>query len=171
MEDLREQGIKFLEPILEQIDNKGIREFTYNALQLVPIDFFRQPASSTGKYHPNYSLGVGGLLRHTKAACVLALDLFNIYDFRPKKQDMILSALILHDTEKPDKLHPILVKRRLESLNEFYWFDDIIELIEAHMGQWNHFGKLPKPTTEAERFVHLCDYLASRKEITVEVYK
>ena len=39
------------------------------------------------------------------------------------------------------------------------------------MGEWNK-GKgndkdLPKPTTNAQKFVHMCDYLASRKDIEV----
>ena len=42
------------------------------------------------------------------------------------------------------------------------------------MGKWNTDYKdktkevLPKPVTESEKFVHLCDYLASRKNILVE---
>lgn len=56
---------------------------------------------------------------------------------------------------------------------EGYW--DIIKgNVQSHMGKWNTDYKdktkevLPKPITEAERFVHLCDYLASRKNILVE---
>ena len=39
---------------------------------LLPDYFFRVAASSTGKYHPAFSLGEGGLLRHTKAAVRIA---------------------------------------------------------------------------------------------------
>lgn len=43
----------------------------------------------------------------------------------------------------------------------------IYDLIASHMGQWNTNDYvnivLPKPKTQLEKFVHLCDYLASRK--------
>ena len=37
-------------------------------VDLLPDYFFKVAASSTGKYHPAFSLGDGGLLRHTKVA-------------------------------------------------------------------------------------------------------
>ena len=51
--------------------------------------------------------------------------------------------------------------------------DDVADLIAGHMGQWNTnknaVFELPKPSDEAQKFVHMCDYLASRKYLTVEV--
>ena len=43
----------------------------------------------------------------------------------------------------------------------------------THMGQWNtdfKTGKeiMPKPKTRFQKFVHLCDYLASRKYVEME---
>ena len=43
---------------------------------------------------------------------------------------------------------------------------EIASLIESHMGQWN-YGILPKPQSDAQKFIHLCDYLASRKFLEV----
>lgn len=45
---------------------------------------------------------------------------------------------------------------------------ELADLITTHMGQWNTDYKtkeeiMPKPSTKAQSFVHLCDYLASRK--------
>lgn len=44
----------------------------------------------------------------------------------------------------------------------------IASLVLTHMGQWNMDYKTggcfaPKPATQEQCFVHLCDYLASRK--------
>lgn len=39
-------------------------------------------------------------------------------------------------------------------------------LIETHMGQWDSGVNL-KPVTNLQNFVHLCDYLASRKFLEV----
>lgn len=45
-------------------------------------------------------------------------------------------------------------------------------IFRSHIGQWNtnRDGEevLPKPATKEQKFVHHCDYLASRKFITVE---
>lgn len=52
-----------------------------------------------------------------------------------------------------------------------YW--DIIKgNIQSHMGQWNkdRSGKeiLPLPATREQFFVHLCDFLSSRKDVLIE---
>lgn len=131
--------------------------------------FFTQPASSTGKYHQGYELGVGGLVRHTVAALEVARTLFPVYDFTDKQEDAITCALALHDIAKPSKTHPIEAKLLLEPVNDFGLFNTVVALIEAHHGQWDQFGKLPKPKSESQKFVHLCDYLASRKNIAVDI--
>lgn len=151
--------------------SQRVKEFVEEAFwRCVPIEFFLQPASSSGKYHPTYSLGVGGTVRHTKAALILAQELFPLYDFTDLEQDYIIAALCLHDVCKPSKLHPIEVKRILDVLVEDYPSEvaAVVYLIESHMGQWDQYGKLPRPDTDIRKFVHLCDYLASRKCITVE---
>ena len=49
----------------------------------------------------------------------------------------------------------------------------ISSAIISHMGQWNTSkngpGKLPTPETPAQKALHLADYLASRKDINMEV--
>ncbi len=170
MEEVRVAAIEWL-GLESRIHNEEVLNFTIDGLLYAKKEFFYLPASSSGKYHPSYALGVGGLLRHTKAALVIAADLFQLYGFDEITQDYIISALTLHDMEKPSKLHPIEVKLRLEPLRDEYpeIFDQVIPLIESHMGVWNQFGKLPRPKTGVQDFVHLCDYLASRKSIAVDI--
>jgi hypothetical protein len=47
----------------------------------------------------------------------------------------------------------------------------VAHCIESHMGQWNIDRKtgevLEKPTSDYQHFVHLADYLASRKDLTM----
>lgn len=137
----------------------------------VPLDFFIQPASSSGKYHPTNELGVGGLCRHTKATMIMAKTLFKLFCFEPEEEDLIMAALALHDIAKPSKLHPIEVKAILDPMMEDYYdlIEKVIPLIESHMGQWDQFGKLPQPKDDLQRFVHLCDYLASRRFISIDI--
>ena len=58
------------------IKNKKYRDNLKIMVNLIPDYFFSVPASSTGKYHPSFSLGEGGLVRHTKFAVRIAYELF-----------------------------------------------------------------------------------------------
>ena len=113
------------------------------------------------KYHPSFSLGEGGLYRHTKFAVEIAVNLFNIMEFTQDEKDCIVSSLILHDGFKQgriskghtDKLHPIICGNELDKLwgnyNNLYK-DIIINAIASHMGKFNEKGKLPTPITKIE---------------------
>ena len=78
------------------------RLFVSRCLENVADYFFEVPASSTGKYHPAYSLGRGGLVRHTKVAVHIADDLLclDMFSSLLPIKDAIIYALILHDTCK-----------------------------------------------------------------------
>ncbi len=169
---------------LGYINNSNIKEFTERALNKLPEYFFMIPASSTGKFHPSYALGDGGLVRHTKAAVRIAVELFRMGCFKYSKdeEDMIISSLILHDgcksgLEKSKYTvteHPLIVAKFIKDNPDINNCIDnnILEIItgciESHMGIWNYDYKtkkevMPKPKTKMQNFVHLCDYIASRK--------
>ena len=57
--------------------NDDIKKSVAILIEMLPDYFFHEAASSTGKYHPKYALGDGGLLRHTKAAVRIAYELLN----------------------------------------------------------------------------------------------
>ena len=59
------------------ITNDRYRENAEKLVELLPDYFFKVAASSTGKYHPLFSLGDGGLVRHTKAAIRIAKELLD----------------------------------------------------------------------------------------------
>ena len=63
---------------IDFIKDDKIRNFAKVAVSSLPDYFFEVAASSTGKYHPSYALGEGGLLRHTKAAVRIANDLLSL---------------------------------------------------------------------------------------------
>lgn len=172
---------------LDLVKNELIREQCVKVLEAVNEEFFVAAASSTGKYHPTYALGDGGLYRHTRAAVGIAASLLELeqFDFGDLMHDYIICALILHDTCKSGinwdsrytrHGHPIdasaLIKNVLiagdgESDAGTEFANNVCPLVESHMGQWNKCKwdgmVLPKPETDAEKFVHMCDYLASRK--------
>lgn len=180
----------YFEKELSMIKNEEVRNLVIETLKQVKDEFYHAPASSTGKYHPEYALGDGGLYRHTEAAVKIAYDLLglewyqNLFDEITK--DYIIAALILHDTCKSgtewrDKYtqhtHPLQAAALVKSVRPCKDSEEIGRLISSHMGQWNEPGRwnrpddrdiLPKPEKDDEFFVHLCDYLASRKFLEVK---
>jgi hypothetical protein len=181
-----EEKVAALATELNLIKTTSIKEFATQAVKILPNYFFTVPASSSGKYHPDYALGDGGLLRHTKAAVGIAAELLSTETFgdhyNQGQKDAIICALILHDGAKSGipkqkytiKNHPRAITAHLEkNLGDKSVLSDvqrqaIYGLMESHMGQWTASdadSPLPKPTTAAQRFVHLCDYLASRKQL------
>lgn len=182
---------KNFEEELKYIKDKRIKSNLIIMINKLPDYFFEVPASSTGKYHPSFSLGNGGLLRHTKAAIRIAVELFNdssINNFNQNEKDLIIFAITLHDGLKSGFQkseytlfeHPILMSNFLkENKDNLTLTDEELDLvcrcIETHMGPWttNYKGEevLTPPKDKYQRFVHMCDYLASRKFLNIEFDK
>ncbi|WP_297419202.1 HD domain-containing protein [Clostridium sp.] len=175
---------------LDLINDNKIKEWTLKALESLPDYFFEIPASSTGKYHPKYCLGEGGLTRHCRAAAKIAKDMFTfstLFKFTSKEEDEIISALLLHDGCKNGlegskytiHEHPLVVCEYLKDNKELNKIldketrDNILNNIQSHMSEWNINKRsnivLPLPQTDSQKFTALCDYLASRKDINVAI--
>lgn len=163
---------------LSLFHEEGVRLVAKRIIEDIPDYFFAIPASSTGKYHPAFALGEGGLVRHTQVAVRIADELLKLdmYKRLHPMHDLILFALLFHDCKKNgdgEKYtradHPILASNFIkEHLGDTDFRVAVCCMIESHMGQWNTDFKtnkeiLPLPVTAEEKFVHQCDYLASRK--------
>ena len=118
------------------------------------------------------------MVRHTTFAVDLAIELFNIYDFTELEQDIIISALLLHDGIKygnpkrphTTKEHPRDMANFLTELWKDILDEDlqkIIDGVHCHMGKFNKTpqGDMPVPKTKVEKIIHLADFLSSRKVI------
>lgn len=173
---------------LDYIKDERIRKSCLEMINILPDYFFEIEASSTGKYHPEYALGKGGLVRHTKAAVRIAVDLLNdpsIGDkYTSNEKDLMIMGIILHDgvkcgvpKEKYTRFdHPILMADIIMDNEEILELEMeeiefVCDVIRTHMGPWitdyNGVEVLEKPTTKYQNFVHMCDYLASRKALLV----
>ena len=171
------------------IENREIRRLVITVLQAVPQRFFVEGASTTGKYHCPVSQGVGGLVRHTKLLIKFALEMLNLEQFDELRnlKDELIASMLLHDSikmgwddtnkwtvvEHPNLAADFTMKKALELKNlPAKTLNRICSAIRSHSGQWNtdREGReiLPKPVTRFEQFVHLCDYLASRRWIDVK---
>ena len=175
---------------INYIKDQNKRKDLKTLIGLLPDYFFEIPASSTGKYHPTFALNEGGLVRHTKVAVRIAYELLSNntvgMKFTEEEKDLIIMALTLHDGlknglehSKYTKFdHPLLMSKYImENKDKLSLeIDDIRKLcsmIESHMGEWTYdsYQKkevLPKPRTAEQRFVHMCDFLASRKFLDVK---
>lgn len=189
MIEIKYNKIKVFEEELEYIVNPKIKKLTEKIVSNIPEYFFEVAASSTGKYHPTYALGNGGLVRHTKAAVGIAADLLklehNLNMFNSDERDCIIAALICHDgwkhgDEKSQYVisaHPVVASDHVLEFaddSEKSFAKIIADNIRSHMGEWNTDYRskaeiMPKPSTPMEMFVHECDYLASRKYLIYEV--
>lgn len=173
---------------INYIKNADLKESLKLIVDQLPDYFFYEAASSTGKYHPKYALGDGGLLRHSKAATKIGLELLNNpligSKYSPREKDMLLLSLLVHDglkrgltEEKYTRVdHPILMANFI--LDNYQTFklnlEDakfISDVIKTHMGPYNtDFNGnvvLETPKNKYQSFVHMCDYLASRKCLEV----
>ena len=186
------EKINMFQREINYIKTERYRENIKKLISCLPDYFFEIPASSTGKYHPNYALGEGGLVRHTKVAVRIAYELLNDesigYQFKTEEKDMILMSLILHDglksgnpKEKSTRFdHPLLVCAMIEKEAPNLTLTEneikaMVNMISSHMGPWNQDFNgnevLPKPSNKYQRFVHMCDFLASKKFLEVPFEK
>lgn len=188
---MTEQQNNMVAPILATIVNEDIRKFAEVLVDGLPNYIWEVGASSTGKYHPAYSLGVGGLMRHQIAVVRFLNYFFELEQYNTKftsrELDLMRVAGLVHDGRKSGEQsdyerskftkfdHPIQMANVIRSFDGQYLNHDELEFIahciESHMGQWATDRKssvvLPKPMDEYQYFVHLADYLASRKDLTM----
>lgn len=175
---------------LETIEDLHLRDFTKYVLENAPKYFYSIGASASGKFHPKFSQGEGGLVRHTKSVLMFCNELLNMspyYELPPLWKDYARVACLLHDICKygegdeidksayPDHAlnGAIYVDKmwcKYHSTYEEIFFDLAPELIThaimCHMGRWSKENQ--RPISIIDNLVHLADYVASRNFINIE---
>ena len=173
--------VAVFEKELNFIKNSSFKNDAMYLIDALPDYFFEVAAASTGKYHPKYAQGTGGLVRHTKSAVRIAYELLedpaigNKYtqdekDLSGSQEDYEKSKYTKFD-------HPLLVGDFIKENKANLNFTDeeinfLSDAIASHMGPWtkDYDGNevLPYPKTKYQNFVHMCDYLSSKKFLNVE---
>ena len=114
--------LKYFKKEISYIKDESKKRDLEYLINLLPDYFFTIPASSSGKYHPKFALTNNGLVKHTKVAVRIAIDLFEtINNFSDNDKDLIIIALIMHDGLKKGKEegtgtkheHPLLVSQMI----------------------------------------------------------
>jgi hypothetical protein len=120
---------------------------------------------------------------------VFAEHIFETKSFTDYEKDCIRAALILHDGLKNGPAHnlsphtrfdhPLLMKDLIDkhgaqSNLKKAIYTEISDAVASHYGKFNTHPRspgitLPTPVTLIQKTVHLCDYLASRRGINVDL--
>lgn len=175
----KEDRLKFFVNELDEIKDKKKREFAEDLIANADEYFFTIAASTSGKYHPQFDLGDGGLVRHTRCVAFFALCEAESRCFSDEDRDLIIISALAHDMKKlgdgrgkhtvPD--HP---KWAAEYVWERYEATKLLTKKEAmkvqaavyaHMGKWGAEDGMPMPNNEFEKSLQSADYIASRKEL------
>lgn len=86
---------------LSYIENDKLRMIVREYLESdVKEYFWKIPASTTGKHHPDIDLGEGGLVRHTKMCVRVCVELLELRMWKEVESDCAIAAMIVHDTQK-----------------------------------------------------------------------
>lgn len=176
----KEDKVKFFVNELGDIADPKIREFATKMIEGADDYFFIVPASSSGKYHPTFDLGDGGLVRHTRCVAYYAGCIAESFMFSQRDKDIIILAGLAHDIKKQGNgegrhtvtEHPILaadyVLSIAKEMPDVFTSEELSKLTQAirsHMGKWGTKDGLPAPESEFDKCLQAADYIASRKEI------
>ena len=177
------RNIKLFEREINLIVNEDLRMAVKSYMdEETPDYFWTDGASSSGKYHPKFAQGEGGLVRHTKAVVMFAEELLRRSSYaymREEYKDYVIAACILHDTAKYGiseydkaeyKNHAANAAKSFadyaEQVMDYKPSEFLLNAIRSHMGQWST-EKEDRPFTNIDRCVHMADYMASRSFIDI----
>ena len=172
----------FFKRELDLIVNEDLRMAVKSYLEeSVPEYFWEIGASSSGKFHPAFSQGKGGLVRHTKAVVMFAEELLRMSSYafmRDEYKDYVIAACIVHDTAKYGAKEYDKAEYKNHAPAAAVAFDTwcisldydcsefLLNAIASHMGQWST-DRDDRPFTNIDRCVHMADYMASRPFIDI----
>lgn len=181
------ERIEKIKCVLNLIEDERLQNGLKEVVKMLPDYFFYVSTSPTQKFHPEFSNGEGGLLRHCIAAATIGHEMMRDSVICSEEvlqhEDLIILSLFLHDGCKrgwPKEHdhsvfdHPLIMAKFLKkNATQFPSLtkdeiDFMAEAIETHMGPFTkdwRTGKtmLNEPKTDVQKFVHLCDYVSSRK--------
>ena len=182
----REDKLKLFANEINYISNKNFKKFAEEIISNAEDYFFVVPASSSGKYHPQFDLGDGGLVRHTRCVAFYAKCIAESRMMTQEETDLLIIAALAHDIKKHGNLtytvheHPLLASEYVAEIRNKFSEEEIsneqvqiiCSAIARHMGKWGHNAEfikgkqpLPLPESEFEKALQVADYIASRKEI------
>lgn len=154
---------------LRLLQNKEKQEKTLSLLSSSVSEKMKSvPASSSGKYHPLFAQGEGGLVRHSKAVAQTAYGLAGLLNV-PGNKDRFVVAGLMHDMWKlgpegnssfTDPKHGSLAAEALARVG----MSEEADLAGPHMGNFSkgQYKNAPKISKFDQRLLNNADWLMSR---------
>ena len=101
---MNEAQLKFVKPVLDMFENDDIKKFAVEILKKMPDYIWEVGASSTAKYHPAYTIGSLGLMKHQVAVARMVNFFFELEQyqnrFNSRQRDLLRLAGLTHDGRK-----------------------------------------------------------------------
>lgn len=171
--------------VLEEFEVNEMKQFCIDLLEKRDQLNYIIPSSTSLKYHNATQCQPGGQILHELMVAkvmnyLLGLEYLQNKYPKPKQRDCLRIAVIMHDCCKTNggqytvHEHPLLGGKFVEECEVEHDIDIklkkyINRLIQSHSGQWTTSNRsetvLPKPETDDQFLIHLCDYLSSRSDI------
>jgi HD superfamily phosphohydrolase YqeK len=145
-----------------------------------------ESASSTGKFHPSFSLGPGGLVKHIKAVCKNTETILRMMpQYDGEDWDIPYIAAILHDCMKyteykqqythenhPNLMAAAIRQHKTDDTELNTKLERIASNVETHMSRFNtcrHSDDImPPPTSMENMIVAIADMISAQKYFHVE---
>lgn len=181
----KEEKVSCFANELASITDNNLKEFVSIILEGTDDWFYHDPASTSGRYHPKFALGDGGLIRHTRAVVywvkeIARSEMFNV---NARQTELLVAGAIMHDIRKHTATggyiakharaaHDLVIETQAQN-NNLLSADEakyIAEAVSTHMGIWGVRDGERKPTSDSEKLLHLADLMASRKEISLDIF-
>lgn len=162
--------------IKSNIIDSDLQKFVIQIMNMLPGYFWTVPASSSGKYHPAFSLGEGGLVRHSILVARFARRIALAQGMTDREQDLMTISGLIHDGMKQGEgdgghtvhEHPVLIANLLrENFAGNQDAEFIAHVVESHMGQWttSKYSEvvLPAPKDAYQCVLSAADMIAADK--------
>ena len=170
--------------ILNSITTSEVRNLLAVILANLPEYWWVIPASTSGKYHPQFALDKGGLKRHSIVVSYFARRNATAMGMNDYWVDVLTAAGLVHDGFKAGENdipaeqchtvheHPVLMAAYLR--REFTGnrvAEDMAHVIESHMGKWNTSkysdAVLPTPQDIPQAVLSGADMAAATPELAM----
>lgn len=193
---IKDEDVK-LALLLDEINlikDENIKSFV-RAVLFNSEDFWKIPASFSGKHHPPDERGHAGNVIHTKRVVRVAQVLSDSYSLSSEDKDIVYAACLIHDITKGvkfneegdlryDPMHPYTVGHFVKGCQEYdkkyatesqsstlfvseETVQSILRLVRCHLGPWSPVPETT-PITYLDMIVHMADNVASKLHYIID---
>ena len=170
--------------IMNCISDPFVRQQLNHLLGMLPGYFWEAPASTSGKYHPEFAREKCGLARHTIVVAFFASRIADSWGLSDYEKDVLLCAALLHDGFKEGTgddgghtvhEHPLLMAHFLRHNMGYNGFwAEVAQTIETHMGKWatSKYSDvvLPLSETKLQLALQAADMIAATKQLSFDFH-